>query len=144
MTARHKGIVMLKSVSMPWTPLLKIIVLQHRVRHIWMVSELTNGSTEIDTGISICILYDVIIHPRPNFKGGWTKPPLKLGYGWVITTHHFMRVYFITSYFRCFGKLISVSTRSLCTSATLQKQHIQIIRNWHIMVAISWKISDLG
>ena len=28
-------------------------------------------------------MWDIIIHPYPNFKGGSIKPPLKLGHGWV-------------------------------------------------------------
>ena len=32
---------------------------------------------------------DVISHQCHNFKGGWTKPPLKLGRGWVIICHCF-------------------------------------------------------
>ena len=30
--------------------------------------------------------WDVITHPCHNFNGGLTKPPLKLGHGWVITS----------------------------------------------------------
>ena len=31
--------------------------------------------------------WDVITHPCRNFNGGWIKPPLKLGHGWVIASH---------------------------------------------------------
>ena len=36
------------------------------------------------------ILWSIIIHPCPYFKGGLVKSPLKLGHGWVITPHSFM------------------------------------------------------
>ena len=32
-------------------------------------------------------MWDVITHPCINFNGSLAKPPLKLGHGWVITTH---------------------------------------------------------
>ena len=31
--------------------------------------------------------WDVITHPCPNFNSGLVKPLLKLGHGWVITSH---------------------------------------------------------
>ena len=31
--------------------------------------------------------WDLIIHPLPYLSGGFVKPPLKLGHGWVITSH---------------------------------------------------------
>ena len=31
--------------------------------------------------------WDVITHPDPNFRGGFIKPPMKLGHGWDIISH---------------------------------------------------------
>ena len=35
-------------------------------------------------------VWDVITHPCPNFNGSLAKLPLKLGHGWVITSHTFI------------------------------------------------------
>ena len=36
---------------------------------------------------SNCFPLEVITHPCPNFNGGFAKPPLKLGIGWVSTSY---------------------------------------------------------
>ena len=35
-------------------------------------------------------LCGLLTHPCPYFNGDLAKPPLKFGYGWVITSHRFM------------------------------------------------------
>ena len=37
-----------------------------------------------------CCLWNMIIYPCPNFNGGLSKPPLKLGNGCVITSYDFI------------------------------------------------------
>ena len=52
--------------------------------------------TEITVWISIYthnFMWNVITHPCPTFNGGFTKPPLKLGHGWVITSHMKLGMY---------------------------------------------------
>ena len=49
----------------------------------------TYTGTEIGTWISNYIQttqWDVISHPYSDYKSGLTKPPLKLGRGWIITS----------------------------------------------------------
>ena len=38
---------------------------------------------------------DIITHSCLNFNDGLTKPSLKLGHGWLITSHCFTKIYFI-------------------------------------------------
>ena len=37
-----------------------------------------------------CYEWNVTTQPCPNFNCGWNTSPLKLGQGWVITSHRFM------------------------------------------------------
>ena len=51
-----------------------------------------NGLTAIIACMNNCtdgFIWDVIAHPCTNSNGGLTKPPLKLGHGWVFTPHCF-------------------------------------------------------
>ena len=38
---------------------------------------------------------DIITHPCPNISGDFTKPPLRLGHGWIITFHWFRGMYLL-------------------------------------------------
>ena len=40
-------------------------------------------------------LCDLITHPCLNFNRSLTKPPLKLGHGWEVTTHSYIRDHFV-------------------------------------------------
>ena len=40
----------------------------------------------------ICFLWDIINHPFRNINGGFPKPALKLGHGWVITFQYIPQV----------------------------------------------------
>ena len=49
---------------------------------------LTNtGQISITLRVWISNYINTITHSRHNFNGGLDKPPLKLGHGWVMTSH---------------------------------------------------------
>ena len=66
----------------PWT-LLSGYTLSIR---IISEEEITGWKARISYHIDDC-LSNVITHSCPNLNGGLAKPPLKLGLGWVITSH---------------------------------------------------------
>ena len=71
---------------------IKLIVLQVITSFHWIVTGTMAFHVQWKFGAWISdyihsFQWDVITHPCSNFNGGLAKPPLKLGHGWVITSH---------------------------------------------------------
>ena len=76
-------------------------------------------------------LWDVITHPCPNFNGSLVKLPLKLGHGWVITSH--IKLWMLL----CIHVLISVKpvkgplVLKLKVLNSLCHSELQPVHSWH-------------
>ena len=86
-----------------WT---KGIIILHwrKLQYNTNISKIPNVSFTKKFYVALCIdksnfthpLVDVFYsftHPCPNFNGRWAKPSLRLGYGWLITSHSLMWFY---------------------------------------------------
>ena len=55
-----------------------------------------------------CFLRNIIIHPSYTFNHSWTKPPLKLGFGWMITSLCFTWMYITYQYPNLHAALVNI------------------------------------
>ena len=90
-------------------------------------------------------LWDALCHPCPNFNGGLIKPPLKLGHGWVITSH-------MKQWMLLFVSLLSLARYCNCHEYGTDEGYLQDIHRFPIKTLVfgdtdsssEWMYYELG